>query len=175
MKPTARTPGHPSSPRGGGGGGGGGSSRLGQVSAHLGGATAISRPPSDGGVASTTNLGATAAPAAAAAEAQKRPNGFGTDVRIHDLLIANGRVIDPANAIDAVLDIAVRWGKIVAVGENLQRSASASVFDATGLVVAPGLIDAHVHCFTACTTLGIPADEVGEKEKTSFLQRHLVL
>ena len=33
------------------------------------------------------------------------------------------------------------------------------MFDASGLIVTPGLIDAHVHCFTGCTTLGIPADE----------------
>lgn len=133
----------------GGASSGGGSAMLEQVSAHLT-STAASR--ASGPAASVT-------PVAAAAAAQKRPNGYGTDVQIHDLLIANGRVIDPANGIDAVLDVAVRWGKISAVGERLDPASAAFVYDATGLIVAPGLIDAHVHCFTACTTLGIPADE----------------
>ena len=96
---------------------------------------------------------------AASTEFQQRPNGYGTETQVHDLLIANGRVIDPANGIDAVLDVAVRWGKVVAVGEKLDPKKAASVFDASGLIVTPGLIDAHVHCFTSCTTLGIPADE----------------
>lgn len=100
-----------------------------------------------------------AVPAAAATQSQQRPNGYGTDERVHDLLIAGGRVIDPANGIDAVMDVAVRWGKIVQVGEKVDRTKAASVFNATGLIVTPGLIDAHVHCFTGCTTLGIPADE----------------
>ena len=60
-----------------------------------------------------------AATSAAAAQSQQRPNGYGTDERIYDLLITAGRVIDPANSIDAVLDVAVRWGKVVKVGEQL--------------------------------------------------------
>jgi hypothetical protein len=126
--------------------------RLEQLTAHLGTAATLRESP-----------GTAAAPSASSAwrvaEAQRRPNGYGTDTRIHDLLITNGRVVDPANGIDAVLDVAVRWGKISAVGEHLDPALAAFVFDATGLVVAPGLIDSHVHCFTACTTLGVPADE----------------
>ena len=126
------------------------SGRLNHVSAHLG-AHQIPKRNSRGG--------ATNEAPAASTEFQERPNGYGTETQVHDLLITNGRVIDPANGIDAVLDVAVRWGKVVAVGENLDPNKAASVFDASGLIVTPGLIDAHVHCFTSCTTLGIPADE----------------
>jgi dihydroorotase len=60
------------------------------------------------------------------------------------LVVKNGRVIDPANRLDAVRDVAIEDGKIAAVGENLDVSNSEQ-FDATGLIVAPGFIDMHVH------------------------------
>jgi dihydroorotase len=60
------------------------------------------------------------------------------------LLIKNGRVIDPASRHDAVADVLLDDGLIVAMGPNLSASG-AEIFDATGLIVAPGFIDMHVH------------------------------
>jgi dihydroorotase len=60
------------------------------------------------------------------------------------LLIKNGRVIDPASRHDAVADVWIEDGLIKGVGANLSL-AGAQVFDATGLIVAPGFIDMHVH------------------------------
>ena len=60
------------------------------------------------------------------------------------LVVKNGRVIDPASRLDAVRDVVMEDGRIVAVGENLD-AAGAEQFDATGLIVAPGFIDMHVH------------------------------
>src|ERR1700709_2255365 len=60
------------------------------------------------------------------------------------LLIKNGRVIDPASGHDAVADVWIEDGVIKGVGPNLSV-ANAEVFDATGLIVAPGFIDMHVH------------------------------
>lgn len=60
------------------------------------------------------------------------------------LLIKNGHVIDPANGIDARLNIFVKDGKIAEIGANLCTSADATI-DAAGLVVTPGLIDLQVH------------------------------
>jgi len=60
------------------------------------------------------------------------------------LLIQNGRVIDPANNIDAVLDILVEDGKIAAVGAGLKASGAETI-DAAGKLVTPGLVDIHVH------------------------------
>jgi dihydroorotase len=60
------------------------------------------------------------------------------------LVIRNGRVIDPANRLDALRDIAIEDSRIAAVGDALPTNG-AEVFDASGLVVAPGFIDMHVH------------------------------
>jgi dihydroorotase len=60
------------------------------------------------------------------------------------LLIKNGRVIDPASGHDGVADVWIEDGVIKGVGPNL-TATGADVFDATGLIVAPGFIDMHVH------------------------------
>jgi dihydroorotase len=61
------------------------------------------------------------------------------------LLIKNGRVIDPASRHDGVVDVWIEDGVIKGVGTNLAGGAGAEVIDATGLIVAPGFIDMHVH------------------------------
>jgi dihydroorotase len=64
-----------------------------------------------------------------------------------DILILNGRLIDPSNQIDAPRDLLLRNGRVAAVETpgalgNVQVDQA---IDATGLIVAPGLIDVHVH------------------------------
>lgn len=60
------------------------------------------------------------------------------------LIIRNGRVMDPATGLDAIRDVAVEDGRIAAIGQNIDAS-SVTEIDATGLIVAPGFIDMHVH------------------------------
>jgi dihydroorotase len=62
-----------------------------------------------------------------------------------DLLIRGGRVIDPSRGTDDVADVLLRGGRIEAVGRHIPAEPGASVLDAAGKVVAPGLIDIHVH------------------------------
>ncbi|MBP2621082.1 dihydroorotase [Streptococcus panodentis] len=60
------------------------------------------------------------------------------------LLIKNGRVMDPKTGFDQSADLLVEDGKIVKIGQQLE-AAGAQILDAAGLVVAPGLVDIHVH------------------------------
>ena len=60
------------------------------------------------------------------------------------IVVKNGRVIDPASGTDRVADLLIVDGRIAGVAPNLS-SPHAEIFDATGLVVAPGFIDMHVH------------------------------
>lgn len=67
------------------------------------------------------------------------------------ILIRGGRVIDPANGIDEVLDVYIEDGKIINVGKDLKIQVSlssnerGSIIDAKKMWVTPGLIDMHVH------------------------------
>ncbi len=62
------------------------------------------------------------------------------------LLLQNGRVIDPKSNLDQVMDLVTKDGKILELGQDLkEKYPDAQVLDVTGLVVAPGLIDVHVH------------------------------
>ncbi|MBM3754614.1 MAG: amidohydrolase/deacetylase family metallohydrolase [Acidobacteria bacterium] len=65
----------------------------------------------------------------------------------YEILIKGGRVIDPANNIDGVRDVAVANGKIARVAANIAPSEAKTVVDAAGLYVTPGLIDLHAHVF----------------------------
>jgi dihydroorotase len=66
---------------------------------------------------------------------------------MNSLLVTGGRVVDPALRLDAATDVLILDGKISAVGESLAAKAPAQTprFDATGMVVCPGLIDLHAH------------------------------
>jgi dihydroorotase len=66
---------------------------------------------------------------------------------MNSLLLTGGRVVDPANNFDQAADLLVVDGKIAALGPDASAKASSNIprFDAAGLVVCPGLIDAHVH------------------------------
>src|SRR5574337_1152979 len=60
------------------------------------------------------------------------------------LLIKNGRVMDPKTQFDGVCDLLIEDEKIIKIGEHISVDG-AEVIDATGKIVAPGLIDVHVH------------------------------
>ena len=65
---------------------------------------------------------------------------------MRSLLVKNGRVIDPATGQDGIADVLILDGAIAAVGANLEAPSGAiGRHDATGMVVAPGFIDMHVH------------------------------
>ncbi len=62
-----------------------------------------------------------------------------------DLLILNAHVIDPATGLDGPRDLLIVNGRIAAIEPSGTLPKAAQAFDATGLILAPGLIDIHVH------------------------------
>jgi dihydroorotase len=65
----------------------------------------------------------------------------------YDLLIKGGHLIDSKNQINAVMDVAIAGDKIAQVAANIPASQARTVTDATGMYVAPGLIDIHAHVY----------------------------
>lgn len=62
-----------------------------------------------------------------------------------DIVLQGGRVIDPANGVDAVGDLGIRTGRVVASAEQLAVTGVDQVIDVRGKLVLPGIIDCHVH------------------------------
>ena len=83
-----------------------------------------------------------------------------------DLILGDGRIIDPANGRDEIADIAFAEGKIAGIGPDLPRG-SAEIVDARGLIVAPGLIDLHTHVYWGGTSLGVDAAVVARASGTT--------
>lgn len=79
-----------------------------------------------------------------------------------DLILRNGRIIDPSQNLDRVADVAFAGGKVAAVGQRLE-SEGADVRDVSGRLVTPGLIDLHTHVYWGGTSLGIDAEDFARR------------
>lgn len=75
-----------------------------------------------------------------------------------DLIIRRARVIDPAQEVDRIADIAVRAGKIAGIGDYPDVAGATSI-DAAGCIASPGWIDLHAHVFSGGSESGVHPDE----------------
>jgi dihydroorotase len=87
--------------------------------------------------------------------AQKHPE--------YDLVITGGHVIDPANGVSRVTNVAVRDGRIAAIGDDIDAESGSRRIDAAGQYVTPGLVDLHTHIYWGVTYWGIEADPVAAR------------
>ena len=80
----------------------------------------------------------------------------------YDLVIRGGTVVDPAQKLNGRYDVAVKDGRIAAVKTEIASGTAATVLDASGKLVLPGLIDTHAHVFQYVTgRFGLEADMCG--------------
>ena len=76
----------------------------------------------------------------------------------YDLLLSGGTVVDPAQKIHDRRDVAFKDGRVAALADAIPADQAAQVVDAAGRIVAPGLIDLHVHVFEGVSYLGVNPD-----------------
>jgi len=92
-----------------------------------------------------------AAAGAGAAMFARGPRGFAAS---YDLIIRGGRVIDPSVRLDAIRDVAISGGRIVAVEATIAGDA-ADILEARGKLVVPGLLDIHTHAGRSAEGTGL--------------------
>src|SRR5262252_9554195 len=85
---------------------------------------------------------------------------------MRDLVLTNGRIIDPASGRDGIADVAFADGKVTEIGSDLP-AIGAEMADVSGLLVVPGLIDLHTHVYWGGTSLGVDAAEVARRSGTT--------
>ena len=76
----------------------------------------------------------------------------------YDMLIKGGTVIDPAQDLHAVRDVALAGGRVAALDEEIYEETAQTVIDAAGYLVTPGLIDLHVHVWWGVSHYGVEPD-----------------
>ncbi len=76
----------------------------------------------------------------------------------YDLLLKGGTLIDPAQGIHDVQDVGLAAGRVSEVGADLPAALAREVVDCSGRIVAPGMIDLHVHVYPGVSHFGIEPD-----------------
>jgi dihydroorotase len=85
-----------------------------------------------------------------------------------DIVLRGGRVLDERNGIDGVFDVAIKAGRIAALGKDLP-TAGAKVEDVSGAIVAPGLIDIHTHVYHKATSLSVDPGFIARRSACTTL------
>jgi dihydroorotase len=81
----------------------------------------------------------------------------------YDLVIRNGELRDPARNLRRRADLAIHAGKIAATEDSIPAEQAYESVDARGLLVTPGLIDLHTHCYHSATGHGLEADPIAAR------------
>ncbi|MDI9349475.1 MAG: amidohydrolase/deacetylase family metallohydrolase [Candidatus Symbiobacter sp.] len=87
---------------------------------------------------------------------------------MYDVILRQGRVIDPKSGHDAIADVGFAAGKVAYMGASCPGSAAQEI-DVTGLIVTPGLIDLHTHVYWGGTSLGVDADAFSRRDAVTTM------
>lgn len=87
----------------------------------------------------------------------------------HEVLLRQGRVIDPSQGLDQVRDVRFLNGVVAEIGLDLTAGADADVRYVTGMIVTPGLIDLHTHVYWGGTSIGVDPIALARQSSTATL------
>ena len=83
-----------------------------------------------------------------------------------DLILRGGRVIDPAQRLDATCDVGFANGRVAAVAPRIAETAK-DERDVAGAIVTPGMIDLHTHVYWGGTSIGVEAEPIARRSGTT--------
>src|SRR5438105_10776271 len=84
-----------------------------------------------------------------------------------DLAIKGGDLLDPSQSLRGRRDIGIRFGVIEALEADIPAERAQRLLDASGKLVTPGLVDLHTHVYPYGSAIGIPADELVDRQCTT--------
>ncbi len=87
----------------------------------------------------------------------------------YDLLLTNGRILDPSQNIDSVADIAFKNGRVLEIAETLDKKQATHIRDMSGNLVTPGLIDLHTHIYWGGTSIGVDPTDYAQRCGTTTM------
>src|SRR5437763_9069636 len=87
----------------------------------------------------------------------------------YDLILKGGHVVDPAQDLDGMADVAFADGRVAAIGSDIRPTEGADIRDVGGLFVAPGFIDLHTHVYWGGTSLGVDATDAARQSGVTTL------
>ena len=73
----------------------------------------------------------------------------------YHLLLQNAHVVDPANQINAKMDLAIQDGKVACLSPSIKSDTAEKVIDAKGCYVIPGIVDIHTHVYPVFPYVGL--------------------
>lgn len=88
---------------------------------------------------------------------------------MYDLIVAGGRVIDPARGVDGRYDVAFESGRVAALEATIDPARAARTVAADGALVVPGLIDLHTHVWWGGTSLSVRPEPVARRSGATTL------
>jgi len=87
----------------------------------------------------------------------------------HEVLLRQGRVIDPSQGLDQICDVRFLNGVVAEIGLNLAAGVDADVRNVTGMIVTPGLIDLHTHVYWGGTSIAVDPIALARQSSTATL------
>jgi dihydroorotase len=87
----------------------------------------------------------------------------------YDVILKGGRVVDPAQGLDQIADVAFAGGRVAAIEKNIAAANGADVRDVGGHIVTPGFIDLHTHVYWGGTSLGVDATDAARQSGATTL------
>ena len=87
----------------------------------------------------------------------------------HEVLLRQGRVIDPSQGLDQICDVRFLNGVVAEIELNLAAGVDADVRNVTGMIVTPGLIDLHTHVYWGGTSIGVDPIALARQSSTATL------